>query len=156
MLVGGDPGIGNRDAAFTGLQCGRGRKRVPIFPGGIVKADQDSANREQGRFREIFCFYATNLDTIHSAIERAKPDVVIIDSDPDNVPGRYLVGTWKRGAAVRESTNLLMQIARDRITIFIVGHVTKEGVVAGPCWNIWWIRFYFEGDRNTHTGSSGQ
>lgn len=92
----------------------------------------------------------TNLDTIHGAIERSKPDIVIIDSiqtmfreDISSAPGSV--------SQVRESTNLLMQIAKGYgVTIFIVGHVTKEGVVAGPrvLEHMVDTVLYFEGDRN--------
>ena len=65
-------------------------------------------------------------------IQRKKPDMVVIDSiqtmfheDISSAPGSV--------SQVRESTNVLMQIAKDQgISIFIVGHVTKEGNVAGP------------------------
>ena len=74
----------------------------------------------------------TNLDTVREVMERKKPDVAIIDSiqtmfdeEIGSAPGSV--------SQVRESTNVLMQIAKGfGITIFIVGHVTKEGNVAGP------------------------
>ena len=152
VLVGGDPGIGEIDAAFTGLQkpC-RGRKTGPLyFRRGIVKADQDAYESHREISGDLLFLCETNLDTIHSAIERAKPDVVIIDSiqtmfreDISSAPGSV--------SQVRESTNLLMQIAKGYgITIFIVGHVTKEGVIAGPrvLEHMVDTVLYFEGDRN--------
>ena len=74
----------------------------------------------------------TNLEVIREVIERRKPDVVVIDSiqtmfheDVSSAPGSV--------SQVRESTNILMQIAKGMgVSIFIVGHVTKEGNVAGP------------------------
>ena len=79
---------------------------------------------------QIFC--ETNLETIREVIERKKPDMVVIDSiqtmfheDISSAPGSV--------SQVRESTAVLMQLAKGLgISIFIVGHVTKEGVVAGP------------------------
>ena len=70
--------------------------------------------------------------TIKGVLEKAKPDIVIIDSiqtmyneDVSSAPGSV--------SQVRETTNVLMQIAKGLgITIFVVGHVTKEGTVAGP------------------------
>lgn len=85
----------------------------------------------------------TSLDIIESVILETKPDAVVIDSiqtmlreDIGSAPGSV--------SQVRESTNFLMQLAKgNTIPIFIVGHVTKEGVVAGPrVWNIWLTRFY--------------
>ena len=73
-----------------------------------------------------------NLDTIRTAIERQNPELVIIDSiqtmyneEVSSAPGSV--------SQVRESTHVLMQLAKGMgIPIFIVGHVTKEGTVAGP------------------------
>ena len=80
---------------------------------------------------------------IREVIERRKPDVVVIDSiqtmfheDVSSAPGSV--------SQVRESTNILMQIAKGMgVSIFIVGHVTKEGnVQVREFWNIWWIRCF--------------
>ena len=72
------------------------------------------------------------MEVIRKAIEKMRPEVVVIDSiqtmyqeEISSAPGSV--------SQVRESTSILMQIAKGmNITIFIVGHVTKEGVVAGP------------------------
>ena len=92
----------------------------------------------------------TNLETIREIIERKKPDTVIIDSiqtmfheDISSAPGSV--------SQVRESTNVLMQIAKGLgVSVFIVGHVTKEGNVAGPrvLEHMVDTVLYFEGDRH--------
>ena len=92
----------------------------------------------------------TNLDTVREVMERKKPDVAIVDSiqtmfdeEIGSAPGSV--------SQVRESTNVLMQIAKGLgITIFIVGHVTKEGNVAGPrvLEHMVDTVLYFEGDRS--------
>ena len=92
----------------------------------------------------------TNLEVIREVIERRKPDVVVIDSiqtmfheDVSSAPGSV--------SQVRESTNILMQIAKGMgVSIFIVGHVTKEGNVAGPrvLEHMVDTVLYFEGDRH--------
>ena len=92
----------------------------------------------------------TSLDTIEECIKRLKPDIVVIDSiqtmykeDMTSAPGSV--------SQVRESTNVLMQLAKTLgISIFVVGHVTKEGVVAGPrvLEHMVDTVLYFEGDRN--------
>ena len=74
----------------------------------------------------------TNLERIEAVIDQEKPQIVVIDSiqtmyreEITSAPGSV--------SQVRESTGVLMQIAKSRgIAIFVVGHVTKEGVVAGP------------------------
>ena len=91
----------------------------------------------------------TNLDIIGEVIRRSKPEVVIIDSIQtmynENVsaaPGSV--------SQVRESTGILLQLAKGLgISIFIVGHVTKEGAVAGPRVLDLMVDtvLYFEGDR---------
>ena len=104
-----------------------------------------------GEFNEklqILC--ETNLETVREVIERKKPDVVVIDSiqtmfheDISSAPGSV--------SQVRESTNVLMQIAKGQgVSIFIVGHVTKEGNVAGPrvLEHMVDTVLYFEGDRH--------
>ena len=91
---------------------------------------------------ELLC--ETSLDTIRTVIERNKPQIVVIDSiqtmyneNVSSAPGSV--------SQVRESTGVLMQIAKGMdISIFIVGHVTKEGSwQVHVYWNIWWIRSLF-------------
>ena len=90
------------------------------------------ANRIGAVTGQLLFLCETSLEIIQETIRETKPDVVIIDSiqtmfreEIASAPGSV--------SQVRESTNLLMQIAKgEGITIFIVGHVTKEGVVAGP------------------------
>ena len=92
----------------------------------------------------------TNLDVIKNIIEKRKPDFVVIDSiqtmyneEVASAPGSV--------SQVRESTNVFMQLAKGLgISIFIVGHVTKEGTVAGPrvLEHMVDTVLYFEGDRH--------
>jgi len=92
----------------------------------------------------------TNLDTVRGVIENKRPDLVIIDSiqtmyseEVSSAPGSV--------SQVRESTNVFLQLAKGLgITIFIVGHVTKEGTVAGPrvLEHMVDTVLYFEGDRH--------
>lgn len=96
----------------------------------------------------LFC--ETNLELIGDTIRSSKPEVVIIDSiqtmyneDVSSAPGSV--------SQVRESTSVLMQLAKGLgISIFIVGHVTKEGTVAGPrvLEHMVDTVLYFEGDRH--------
>ena len=99
----------------------------------------------------IFC--ETNLDIIEEVLKKEMPQVVIIDSiqtmyreEISAAPGSV--------SQVRESTSILMQLAKGlNITIFIVGHVTKEGVVADQeCLSIWLILFFIlKGTDMPHT-----
>ena len=97
---------------------------------------------------ELFC--ETDLSDIASVLRKKKPRVVVIDSiqtmyseDVNSAPGSV--------SQVRQATSLLLQLAKSLgITIFIVGHVTKEGVVAGPrvLEHMVDTVLYFEGDRH--------
>ena len=97
---------------------------------------------------ELLLLCETNLDLIEDTIEKHKPDIVVIDSiqtmfkdEVSSAPGSV--------SQVREATATLMQIAKGTdITVFIIGHVTKEGVVAGPrvLEHMVDTVLYFEGD----------
>ena len=152
VLVGGDPGIGKstlllqvcRNLALSGNSV--------LYISGEESLRQIKLRAERiGEFNEnlqLLC--ETNLETIREVIERKKPDMVVIDSiqtmfheDISSAPGSV--------SQVRESTNVLMQIAKGQgISIFIVGHVTKEGNVAGPrvLEHMVDTVLYFEGDRH--------
>ena len=108
------------------------------------------ADRLGGFSGELLLLSETNLEKIDNTITKEMPQVVVIDSiqtmyreDISSAPGSV--------GQVRECTNTLMQIAKGRnITIFLVGHVTKEGVVAGPrvLEHMVDTVLYFEGDRS--------
>lgn len=152
VLVGGDPGIGKSTLLLQVCRnlAHSGKKILYISGEESLKQIKMRANRIGTIDGELYFLCETNLDSIAGSIERTKPDVVIIDSiqtmfreDITSAPGSV--------SQVRESTNLLMQIAKGLgITIFIVGHVTKEGVVAGPrvLEHMVDTVLYFEGDRN--------
>ena len=104
-----------------------------------------------GEFNDhLLLLCETNLELIRNVIEKEKPDTVIIDSiqtmyseEVGSAPGSV--------SQVREATNTLMQLAKGLgISIFIVGHVTKEGTVAGPrvLEHMVDTVLYFEGDRH--------
>lgn len=152
VLVGGDPGIGKstlllqvcRNLAFA-------EKKVLYISGEeSLKQIKLRANRIGEVKGDLLFLCETNLDLIEDAIQEEQPDVVIIDSiqtmfreEISSAPGSV--------SQVRESTNLLMQIAKGKgIAIFIVGHVTKEGVVAGPrvLEHMVDTVLYFEGERS--------
>lgn len=151
VLVGGDPGIGKSTLLLQVCQ-NLSKDRNVLYISGEESLSQIKlrANR-MGDFTEnlkLFC--ETNLGTIRSVIEKRKPELVVIDSiqtmyseEVSSAPGSV--------SQVRESTNVFMQIAKGLgITIFIVGHVTKEGTVAGPrvLEHMVDTVLYFEGDRH--------
>ena len=144
VLVGGDPGIGKSTLLLQVCQRLAENKKKVLYISGeeSLKQIKLRANR-MGDFSE-------NLDLIRTVIEREKPETVIIDS----IQTMYneAVGSAPGSVSqVRESTNILMQLAKGmNISIFIVGHVTKEGTVAGPrvLEHMVDTVLYFEGDRH--------
>ena len=108
-----------------------------------------------GEFSEtVFLLSETNLEKIQGVLESRRPEIVIIDS----IQTMYseAVGSAPGSVSqVRESTNVFMQLAKGLgISIFIVGHVTKEGTVAGPrvLEHMVDTVLYFEGDRHAPIG----
>jgi len=152
VLVGGDPGIGKSTLLLQVCQKLCEDKKQVLYISGeeSLKQIKLRANR-MGEFKEeLYLLCETNLEVIRSVIEKRKPDVVVIDSiqtmyseDVASAPGSV--------SQVRESTNVFMQLAKGLgISIFIVGHVTKEGTVAGPrvLEHMVDTVLYFEGDRH--------
>jgi len=152
ILVGGDPGIGKSTLLLQVCQKLGEDKRNIMYISGEESLKQIKLRATRiGEFSETLLFLCeTNLELIRNVIEKQKPEVVIIDSiqtmyseDVGSAPGSV--------SQVRESTNVLMQLAKGLgISIFIVGHVTKEGTVAGPrvLEHMVDTVLYFEGDRH--------
>ena len=152
VLVGGDPGIGKSTLLLQVCRNLAEKQVSVLYISGEESLSQIKLRANSiGQFTDkmqLLC--ETNLEVIREVIERRKPDVVVIDSiqtmfheDVSSAPGSV--------SQVRESTNILMQIAKGMgVSIFIVGHVTKEGNVAGPrvLEHMVDTVLYFEGDRH--------
>lgn len=152
VLVGGDPGIGKSTLLLQVCKNLSDQQISVLYISGEESLQQIRIRAERigtfGDSLKLLC--ETNLDTIKAVIDREKPQIVIIDSiqtmfneEVSSAPGSV--------SQVRESTGTLMQIAKGMgISIFIVGHVTKEGVVAGPrvLEHMVDTVLYFEGDRH--------
>ena len=152
VLVGGDPGIGKSTLLLQVCQKLADDGHEVLYISGEESLKQIKLRAERiGQFSDklrLFC--ETNLELIGDTIRSSKPEVVIIDSiqtmyneDVSSAPGSV--------SQVRESTSVLMQLAKGLgISIFIVGHVTKEGTVAGPrvLEHMVDTVLYFEGDRH--------
>ncbi len=152
VLVGGDPGIGKSTLLLQVCRnlAQSGKKVLYISGEESLKQIKLRAARIGQVTGELSFLCETNLDVIQEVLEEEKPDVAVIDSiqtmfreEISSAPGSV--------SQVRESTNLLMQIAKSQgIAVFIVGHVTKEGMVAGPrvLEHMVDTVLYFEGDRS--------
>ena len=151
-LVGGDPGIGKSTLLLQVCRMLSTAGHQVLYISGEESLRQIKLRAVRiGEFNEnLSLLCETNLDIIRAVMEKEKPEIAVIDSiqtmyneEVSSAPGSV--------SQVRESTNVLMQIAKGlNITIFIVGHVTKEGTVAGPrvLEHMVDTVLYFEGDRH--------
>ena len=151
-LVGGDPGIGKSTLLLQVCQKLSFRNRKVLYISGEESLKQIKIRALRiGEFSDsLLLLCETNLGIIEETIKKVSPEVVIIDSIQtmynENVgaaPGSV--------SQVRESTGVFLQLAKGLgVSIFIVGHVTKEGTVAGPrvLEHMVDTVLYFEGDRH--------
>lgn len=151
ILVGGDPGIG-KSTLLLQICNNLGEKGTVLYASGEESANQIKVRAERLNITSdnLFLLAETNLDNIIMQANAVKPDVMIVDSiqtifkpDVSSAPGSV--------SQVREATHFLMRLAKDNeIAIFIVGHVTKDGNIAGPriLEHMVDCVLYFEGDRH--------
>lgn len=150
VLIGGDPGIGKSTLLLQLSGQLAATDRDVLYVSGEESASQIKMRAERLQVNsERFCLYPeTDMSNIRAVIEELHPQYVIIDSvqtmqepDIDSAVGSV--------SQIREITAELMQIAKtNNITIFIVGHVTKGGAIAGPkiLEHMVDTVLYFEGD----------
>lgn len=168
VLIGGDPGIGKstlllqtanqmsttyRVLYVSAEESGQQIKLRAQRLGVDKKRNQERGNqeRESGDTREraLYLLPEIDLETIIAELESLRPQVAVIDS----IQALYFAALNSAPGSVsqvRECTSALMQVAkREHITLFIVGHVTKEGAIAGPkvLEHLVDTVLYFEGDR---------
>ena len=149
-LVGGDPGIGKSTLLLQMCKNLVEKGQDVLYVSGEESVMQIKMRADRlGHFKgDLSLLSETSLETVMAAITTHKPQVVIIDSiqtmvseNVDSAPGSV--------SQVRETTASLMKVAKGYgISVFIVGHVTKEGVVAGPkvLEHMVDTVLYFEGD----------
>ncbi len=150
-LVGGDPGIGKSTLLLQICEAvGQSGKKI-LYVSGEESAQQIKlrANRLNITTKNLLLLSETNFNVIENTIRDIKPDLVIIDSiqtvfldDLSSAPGSV--------TQVRECTAKIMRIGKgENISIFIVGHVTKDGAIAGPriLEHMVDTVLYFEGER---------
>lgn len=151
-LVGGDPGIGKSTLLLQVCKKLSDAGKDVLYVSGEESLSQIKlrAVRLGDMNDKLKLLCETNLGTIEEVIKRAKPDVAVIDSiqtmydeEISSAPGSV--------SQVREATSVMMRIAKEMgVSVFIVGHVTKEGTVAGPrvLEHMVDTVLYFEGDRH--------
>ncbi|MBI5472327.1 MAG: DNA repair protein RadA [Ignavibacteriae bacterium] len=133
VLIGGDPGIGKSTLMMQ--MASAMDSRIILYITGEESASQVKLRADRLAVkpsRNFLLLAETNLDVIDLLLEKNKPDIVIVDSiqtmyhpELESAPGTV--------SQVREATARFMRFAKVReVPVFLVGHVTKEGVIAGP------------------------
>ena len=151
VLVGGDPGIGKSTLLLQICEYLCKDKRI-YYVSGEESMSQIKlrANRLSVTSPNLMLISQTNIDTIVNTALSDKPDILIVDSiqtmncdSVSSTPGSV--------TQIKEATAALMRLAKEYdITVFVIGHVTKEGALAGPkiLEHMVDTVLYFEGDRN--------
>lgn len=151
VLVGGAPGIGKSTLMLQICQT-LGLSHRVLYVSGEESTRQLKmrAQRLQVETDNLLVLSETRLGDILSCVENEKPDVLIVDSiqtlyneEADGIPGGI--------GQVKQCTLTLMQLAKNRnITVFVIGHVNKEGAIAGPkvLEHMVDCVLYFEGDHH--------
>lgn len=154
VLIGGDPGIGKSTLLMqlSADLSNRGHRVLYVSGEESLKQTRLRASRLDVQSKELFIYAETDLELIRHSIEEVKPQFIIVDSiqtvhhpEVTSAPGSV--------SQVRECTAELMRIAKTKgIATFLVGHVTKEGQIAGPriLEHMVDTVLYFEGERH-HT-----
>ncbi len=151
VLIGGDPGIGKstlvmQAANGLGLQ---GKKVLYVSGEESPRQLKMRAKRLQVELPGLLILSETDMNVIEAHLETVRPDVVIIDSI-QTVYRPELTSAAGSVSQLRESTAALLRVAkRGNVTVLLVGHVTKEGLIAGPRLLEHMVDcvLYFEGDR---------
>lgn len=151
MLIGGDPGIGKSTLLLQVCAhlCRSGRRVLYISGEESAKQLKLRARRLNIDVPNLYVLAENALDGVEEKLRELQPDVAVVDSiqtmyrpEMASAPGSV--------SQIRESTSLLMRLAKESGTaIFLVGHVTKEGAIAGPRMleHMVDVVLYFEGDR---------
>ena len=152
ILVGGDPGIGKSTLLLQICRILSNEGKNVLYVSGEESVRQIKMRAERiGKCSDsLMLLCETDLDHITDCVEREKPDLVVIDSIQTMFTER-VASSPGSVSQVREATAMLLRLAKTtQIPVFIVGHVTKDGNVAGPrvLEHMVDTVLYFEGDRH--------
>jgi DNA repair protein RadA/Sms len=132
VLVGGEPGVGKSTLLLMALRAMSADRKVLLVTGEESPAQVQLRAARLGGAESISVLAETELDAVCATLERERPDVCVIDSvqtlyaaELGSAPGSV--------AQVREAAARLLRVAKENgVAVFLVGHVTKDGTVAGP------------------------
>ena len=151
VLIGGDPGIG-KSTLMLQIMSELANQYKVLYVSGEESANQIKlrADRLGLPANDMMLYPETDMEDIRQQISELEPDFVVIDSiQTMNEPS--LDSMTGSASQVREVTSELMKIAKmDAITVFVIGHVTKEGAISGPkiLEHMVDTVLYFEGDEH--------
>ena len=150
-LIAGDPGIGKSTILLqtSGELCKNGKKVLYISAEESASQIKIRAERLNINSENLYIYPQTSLESIKAQIEEVLPDVVVVDSI-QAIYSQNVASSAGSVSQIRECCNILMQIAKSKnITTLVIGHVTKDGNIAGPkiLEHMVDTVIYFEGDK---------
>lgn len=151
VLIAGDPGIGKSTILLqtSGELCKNNKKVL------YVTAEESSsqlklrADRLNINSDKLYIYPQINMESIRTEIDSISPDVIVVDSI-QAIYSQTITSSAGSVSQIRECCNILMQIAKNKnITVLVIGHVTKDGNIAGPkvLEHMVDTVIYFEGDK---------
>lgn len=151
VLIAGDPGIGKSTILLqtSGQLCKNGQKVLYVSAEESASQLKLRAQRLSVNEDNLYVYPQTTLENIKTQIDSVLPDVIVIDSI-QAIYSQNTVGSAGSVSQIRECCNILMHIAKSKgITVVVIGHVTKDGSIAGPkvLEHMVDTVIYFEGDR---------
>lgn len=153
VLVGGDPGIGKSTLLLQMCSELSGKKRQILYVSGEESVRQIKMRADRLKIEDSSMLFLaeTSLNRVEELVKEQQPEIVIIDSVQTIYRDESEAAPGSPGQ-IKEATASLLRLAKGlSISIFIIGHVTKEGVVAGPRMLEHMVDtvLYFEGDSNS-------
>jgi DNA repair protein RadA/Sms len=132
VLVGGEPGVGKSTLLLMALRAMSSERRVVLVTGEESAAQVKLRAQRLGGAGRVEILAETELDAVCATLERERPDVCVVDS-VQTLFSSELGSSPGSVAQVREAASRLLRVAKESgIALFLVGHVTKDGAVAGP------------------------
>ena len=151
VLLAGDPGIGKSTLILqtAGNVCKKGKKLLYVCAEESGSQVKLRAQRLNVNSDKLYVYSQTNLEAVINQIDTLKPEILVIDSI-QSIYTSNITSSAGSVSQIRECTNILMDIAKNRnITVVVIGHVTKDGNIAGPkvLEHMVDTVIYFEGDK---------
>ena len=151
LLLAGDPGIGKSTLILQTANniCNQNKKLLYVCAEESGSQVKLRAQRLNVNSNNLYVYAQTNLEAVINQIDTIKPEVLVIDSI-QSIYTSNITSSAGSVSQIRECTNALMELAKNKnITVIVIGHVTKDGNIAGPkvLEHMVDTVIYFEGDK---------